>query len=285
MFSRYFNLIENPFGETSSERCFFSSPTHLYAIQTAASAIENKKGLVLITGEVGSGKTLLSKITNSILERAGAQTAYIQQPILGGVKILTQIADEFGIERKAEARTQSDLELICLNEHLIKNVAEGKTNVLLIDEAHKLSFDSLEIIRLLANIETHGRKILQTILFAQPELQIKLATNQMRQIQQRITSMAEVQPLSLAETQSYIRFRIDLAGGSNFVWFERCAVKTIFKHSRGIPRLINFYCEIALLAADAQLIRYIKAPLVRENLKSQFNTAHGFNRFIKWFEL
>ena len=283
IFSRFFNLRINPFGEIADMKQFFSSRTHLLALGATIAALEKGKGLTLIQGEVGTGKTLLCKILSVLLKKSGIKTATLMQPILEGPDLLGQIAEELGLPTETNKNTDLKFRLGQLNNFFLSEAQKGQSTLLLIDEAHKLSFDTLETLRLLTNLESPTGKIVQIVLFAQPELQTKLQTYQMRQITQRVSCLSTLMPLEQKEVGAYIRHRIDQSGGSNFVQFSDGATKAIFKISGGLPRLINFYSELALQQAEISARRLIDGSFMRQILKNhEFPTFHreGWAHFL-----
>ncbi|MCM2282521.1 MAG: AAA family ATPase [Bdellovibrionaceae bacterium] len=267
MFSRYFHLTENPFGEAPDARYFFLSEPHMSALNHLLATIQSGKGLCAINGEVGTGKTLLSRVALRLLDHQGAATAVIAQPIFQGADFLVQIAREFGLQPDGGAQANVRVELDRLTEFFLRNAEQKRRSVLFIDEAHKLSFEALESVRLLTNLETAREKIVQVVLFSQPELERKLQAHHMRQVKQRLALRTDLRPLRTLETQAYLRHRVDIAGGSNFVRFEPRAADLIHQVSGGVPRLINFYAELALLLAESRQQRLVDRAIVRSALK------------------
>jgi general secretion pathway protein A len=280
-FSEFFNLELNPFGETPDARFYFDSTIHNSALNKLAWAIEQGRGFSLLTGEVGTGKTLVSRILLGELGE-NANTALILYPKLNDVELLAAIAHELEIPNvpteSTNATTRQYLEP--LNRFLLEAASRGRKSVLVVDEAQHLSYEALEAIRLLSNLETEREKLLQIILVAQPELQTKLETRELRQLQQRICVHANLNPLSLQETDRYIKHRLEIAGNANLIRFSSDAVGEIHQLSGGIPRNINKFCELVILFAQNKRTRLIDRKLVREVCPRPKNKRSFFSRWI-----
>lgn len=259
MFSTFFNMKENPFGETPDTRYFFKSASHMAAFRLLASILQNGKGFALLLGEVGLGKTIMCRLFLGLVGKH-ADTALIFNPRLEGGDLIRAVADEFGAPAAIQGQSQQER----LTSFLLANARKNRRSVLFIDEAQALSVETLESVRLLSNLETEKQKLLQIVLFAQPELQVKLSQNQLRQLDQRISEKIQLAPLDLQDTETYIRHRIDISGGGNFVRFEEGALRKIFDRTGGVPRLINFLCESILLAAEKEGQRIISAGFVKK---------------------
>ena len=260
LYSDFFNLALNPFGETPDPSFYFDSKTHNEALNKMTWAVEQGRGFTLLTGEVGTGKTLISRILlNEIAQTAN--TALILYPKLSDVELLGAIAAELEIECDATTTKQY---LDCLNRFLLQNASGGKKSVLIIDEAQNLPLETLETVRLLSNLETDREKLLQIVLVAQPELRTELETPKLRQLRQRICVSLNLDPLSLGETERYIKDRLEIAGNGNLVRFDPDAMKLIHQRSGGIPRRINKLCEFILLGAQKRQARLISLKLTSE---------------------
>lgn len=251
-FQEFFYLKENPFGETPDPRFYFAARPHEHAFRQLAWALELHKGFTLVVGDTGSGKTMLSRLLYGAY-REDAAFAFVLNPCLDAAGLLAVICRELGAP---------DASLDSLNEVLLARAARGLRNVLVIDEAQALPDSALEFVRLLTNLETDNRKLLQVVLFAQPELQRRLESEGLRQLKQRITLELSLPFLDEEGTEAYIRHRIEKAGGGSFVRFDRAAVKKIFRLTRGAPRLINKACELALRCAALQGARLVTASIV-----------------------
>jgi len=223
----------------------FLSKSHEEALAHLSYAVEQGEGFVEITGEVGTGKTTLCRAFIEGLDN-NTEVAYIFNPKLDSIQLLKAINDEFGIDSKPD--NTKDL-IDTLNRYLIKKISEGGKALILIDEAQNLSPDVLEQLRLLSNLETNTKKLLQIILVGQPELGEMLDSYELRQLGQRITLSCHISPLTARETSDYIQHRIQRASLKSTVRFERAAIRNIYKFSGGVPRLINIACDRALLTA------------------------------------
>ena len=250
MYYRYFGLQEEPFSIAVNPRYLFMSTRHRDALAHLLYGVGAGGGFILLTGEVGTGKTTINRC---LLQQMPAETdiAIVLNPALNAEELLATVCDELGIEYPTEA-TLKDL-TDRLHGFLLENHERGRNTVLLIDEAQHLQFDVLEQIRLLTNLETNTRKLLQIILVGQPELAAMLARPELRQISQRITARYTLQPLNLDETDAYIQHRLQVAGlPANQILFPSGVVRGIYRHSRGVPRIINLLCDRMLLGTYGQ---------------------------------
>ncbi len=243
MYNEFYGFREAPFNITPDPNFLFFSNRHLEAYNHLLFGIQERKGFIQITGEVGAGKTTLCR---ALLERLGDEykTALILNPILTGEQLLWLILAEFGVTGIPDDRTEN---LQRLNEYLLEQVPLGNDVVLIIDEAQDLSVDLLEEVRLLSNLETDQRKLLQIVLMGQPELRTVLDDPSLRQLRQRIQVRYHLTPLSLDETDRYIQHRLHVAGANSRPVFQRRAVRQIHRYSKGIPRLVNAVCDKTLL--------------------------------------
>lgn len=247
MYQDYFGFSEMPFHVTPNPRFLFLSPTHEEALQHLRYGIEDKKGFIVLTGEVGCGKTTLCrKLLEELEANEKCDTALLLNPRISETQLLKGIMKELGEESKA--RSKSDL-LDKMNDVLLERIHQGREIVLIIDEAQNLSFEVMEMLRMLSNLETYDQKLLQIILMGQPELSLKLKEDRLRQLRQRVLVHYDLQPLKAAEVQLYILHRLSLAGSNGQPQFTRRAIKKIAKGSLGIPRMINNLCDKALLAS------------------------------------
>ncbi len=247
LYLQHFGLRESPFRITPHTDFFFTGANRGPTLDALIYAITQDEGIVKVTGEVGSGKTMLCRM---LLERlpAHVETLYLANPSLSRQEILGAIADELGIPTDGKA-THSLTR--ALQDALIERYAAGKRVVMLIDEAHAMPAVSLEEIRLLSNLESKANKLLQIALFAQPELDERLAANDMRQLRERITQHFSLAPLKPQDVASYIEFRLRAAGYHGPNPFTEAAVKLIAEISEGLSRRINILADKALLAAFA----------------------------------
>jgi len=243
MYNQFYGFSEPPFNITPDPRFLFFSDRHREAFNHILFGIRERKGFIQITGEVGAGKTTLCR---AVLEELGAGyvTALILNPCLSIDQLLRAILHELGLPAKGDR--VDDLET--LNRFLLDQLEKGQDVVLLIDEAQDLGTELLEQVRLLSNLETDQRKLLQIVLLGQPELRDKLNEPNLRQLRQRITVRYHLTPLSRPEVDYYIRHRLQVAGGNGRPELTPWAVRWVHRYSGGIPRLINAVCDKALLA-------------------------------------
>jgi general secretion pathway protein A len=240
----YYGLTEPPFDITPNPRFLFYSAKHREAFNHLLYGIRERKGFVQLTGEVGAGKTTLCRAMLEQLDGHYA-TALVLNPILRADELMKAIAIEFGLDVKGMDRLET---VAAINNFLLWQVEQRKDAVLIIDEAQDLTEELLEQIRLLSNLETDDRKLLQIVLLGQPELRDRLNSPRLRQLRQRITVRYHLRPLSRAELSRYIRHRLEVSGAKGAPRFTQPALWRIYRYSRGIPRLVNAVCDKALLA-------------------------------------
>jgi general secretion pathway protein A len=240
----YYGLTEPPFDITPNPRFLFYSAKHREAYNHLLYGIRERKGFVQLTGEVGAGKTTLCR---AMLEQLNGNysTALILNPILNADELMKAIATEFGLDVRGMDRLDT---VAAINNFLLWNVEQGKDTVLIIDEAQNLTEELLEQVRLLSNLETDNRKLLQIVLMGQPELRERLNSHNLRQLRQRITVRYHLQPLSQAEISHYILHRLQVSGANGAPHFTKAALWRIHHYTGGIPRLVNAVCDKALLA-------------------------------------
>lgn len=248
MYLDYYGLTEPPFDITPNPRFLFFSAKHREAFNHLLYGIRERKGFVQLTGEVGAGKTTLCR---SLLGELGKnfETALILNPVLDADGLMKAIAMEFGLNVKGMDRLET---VAALNEFLLNLADRGKDAVLIIDEAQDMTNDLLEQVRLLSNLETYDRKLLQIVLMGQPELRDRLNDYSLRQLRQRITVRYHLRPLTLQEVGQYIQHRLEVSGAKGAPYFTRAALWRIHRYSSGIPRLINAVCDKCLLAGFVQ---------------------------------
>ncbi len=274
MYHQHFGLNEAPFSIAVNPRYLFMSQRHRDALAHLLYGVSGGGGFILLTGEVGTGKTTVNRC---LLEQLPDTTdlAIILNPALSAVELLASACDELRIDYPRDAHSLKAL-TDALHRYLLDNYDRGRKTVLMIDEAQHLDFDVLEQIRLLTNLETNDEKLLQIILIGQPELSDKLARPELRQLNQRITARYNLQPLNLDETGAYIRHRLEVAGlKGDRKLFEQAAVKQIHALTRGIPRLINVLCDRALLGAFGRKKGVVNRALVRSAAKEVFGETHS----------
>ena len=244
MYQDYYGLTESPFDITPNPRFLFYSSKHREAFNHLLYGIRERKGFVQLTGEVGAGKTTLCRAMMEKLD-GHFSTALILNPVLDADGLMKAIAMEFGLNVTALDRLEI---LSTINMYLLSLVEQGRDAVLIIDEAQNLTEDLLEQVRLLSNLETDNRKLLQIVLMGQPELRDRLNNPKLRQLRQRITVRYHLQPLNRDEVSDYIRHRLEVSGAKAGPYFTQAALWRVHGYSGGIPRLVNALCDKALLA-------------------------------------
>lgn len=250
MYKSYFHLTKNPFEITPDPAFLFPTRKHNDALAALYYAIRQRKGFVVLTGEVGTGKTLLIRCLLDYFKCNEIAYAYVFDSCLSPLEFLQFIAADFGME--SSGRNKSEL-LHALGRYLISRHQQGLTTVLVVDEAHLLSPEVLEEIRLLTNLETSQEKLLQIVLAGQPELDLKLDSFPLRQLKQRIAIRSRLSPLELQETIGYVQRRLELAGANSHAktLFPMETIAKVHSCSGGVPRLINTLCENGLISAYA----------------------------------
>src|SRR5713226_1499508 len=265
MYEEFYGLKEKPFSLTPDPRFFFLSENHREAFEHLLYGIKEKEGFILITGEVGTGKTTLCRALLEKIESSATDSALILNPMLSGYELLQSILNDFGIQSRAI--TKKGL-LDDLNQFLLLQQASNRNSILIIDEAQNLPPFLLEEIRILSNLETEKEKLLQIILMGQVELKEKLSLPELRQLNQRISIRYHLQNLSKEEVARYIQHRLMVAGSPGDIHFSAGALREIYDYCRGIPRLTNLAAERALLAGYAEQTREIGRAAVVKGLKS-----------------
>jgi MSHA biogenesis protein MshM len=246
MYQQYYGLSEKPFSLTPDTDFFYQSFTHQEALNVLMVAIRSGDGFIKVTGEVGTGKTLLCR---KLLDSLDSQysTVYIPNPYMSCDALLAAVLAEMGVADKPDNQDY----LACINDYLIDSARQSKATVIILDEAQSLPEQSLEAIRLLSNLETEKKKLVQIILFGQPELDEKLAKSSIRQLQQRIMHAYQLKPLNQSSIRCYIQHRIQSAGYIGPELFDCDAHKLLFKISQGVPRVINILCNKAMMLSYA----------------------------------
>jgi MSHA biogenesis protein MshM len=275
MYRTHFGLREPPFGLTPDTAFAFACTPHQQALNVLLVAIETGEGFIKIVGEVGMGKTLLCRRFLAILG-PDFVTAYFPNPMLEPRGLLLALADELHVpvDRNAEQH-----ELIKMLNHALLDFARaGKKVVLCLDEAQAIPGDTLEALRLLSNLETEKRKLLLVVLFGQPELNVRLAQPGFRQLLQRITFHYALAALSKTETEYYLAHRLQVAGYVGDRLFRRGAVSSLYRVTRGVPRLVNVIAHKAMLAAYGEGAHYVSARHVRRAAKDTPAAA----RAVRW---
>ncbi|MCH7865051.1 MAG: AAA family ATPase [Proteobacteria bacterium] len=260
MFRTYFGIEENPFSNTPDPNYLYMSERHQEALAHLQYGVQGSSGFVLLTGEVGTGKTTICRCLVEQLPD-NIDLALCLNPRLSEAELLATICDELGIDTSdCHADSVKD-HMDVLNKHLLDGHARGRRAVLIIDEAQNLGVRLLEQVRLLTNLETASAKLLQVILIGQPELRDLVGKPELRQLSQRITARYHLEPMTRTEAENYIRHRLQVGGLSADV-FQPGALREVYSHSGGIPRLINSICERSLLGAYAAGTKSIDARLV-----------------------
>ena len=258
MYHAYYGIEESPFSITPDPRYLYMSRGHQEALAHLVYGVSESGGFVLLTGEVGTGKT---SVCRALLEQLPdlADVALVINPRMSEIELVASICDELGVSRDRDATSLKSL-VDMLNRHLLALHAKGRHAVVIIDEAQNLSPAVLEQVRLLTNLETPTRKLLQIILVGQPELSELLEAREMRQLAQRVTARYHLKPLNRAETKAYVRHRL-LVGGLPVETFSDRAIAALYRRSRGVPRLINSIGDRCLLGAYAQNLRQVDRGL------------------------
>ena len=271
MYLEFYGLTQSPFDLTPNPRFLFYSGKHREALNHLLYGIRERKGFVQLTGEVGAGKTTLCR---ALLEQLDGHfsTAVILNPVMNADELMKAIATEFGLE--AHGLDRLDV-IAAISGFLVKQVEQGLETVLIVDEAQDLTEELLEQIRLLSNIETDDRKLLQIVLLGQPELRDRLNSHRLRQLRQRITVRYNLKPLTRFEMNQYIQHRLELAGAKGVPYFTRPALWRVFSYSRGIPRLVNALCDKALLAGYVEHSERITHRMVGRAVRELEGEIHA----------
>jgi general secretion pathway protein A len=276
----FYGFQEKPFTLTPNPRFVYLSRNHREVFAHLLYGIEEGCGFIAITGEVGAGKTTVLRTLLEDLDNDHYRLAFIFNPCLSALDLLRGIQREFGIE--GAAAEAGDL-LHLLNDFLLEQRREGRTVVLVIDEAQHLDPAVLEQIRLLSNLETQTEKLIQIVLVGQPELGALLKRRNMRQLNQRISVRYHLGTMDLRDTDEYVRHRLRIAGGDDEI-FTPAALKKIYRYSGGLPRLINVVCGRALLLGYAQDSRIVTARMVAAAINELDEPHRGwFSRFLGYF--
>jgi type II secretory pathway predicted ATPase ExeA len=261
MYKNFFGLKENPFNANPDPRYLFLTKEVEEALSGLTYGIEARKGFIILSGEVGTGKTtLLNRLLDGLHQRK-VRTAFLFNSRMNSSQLLDFVLAEFEIPCDAQSKS---LQVIKLNQWLLERYASGETVVLIIDEAQNLSTSVLEEIRLLSNMETASDKLLQIVLSGQTELEAKLKRPELRQLRQRITLRCKTAHLTQEQTRAYIAERLRIAGSNGDPIFSTESINAIHSFSGGIPRLVNLLCEHALINGYAESQRPVTASIVRE---------------------
>ncbi|GAB2996629.1 ExeA family protein [Psychrosphaera aestuarii] len=278
MYLEYFQLNQEPFNIAPNPNMMYPSQRHQEAIAYLQYGLRGNGGFVMLTGEVGTGKTMVSRAVLSDLPDE-LHVAYILNPTLNRIQLLQTVCDAFELQldETSDHKKLSD----ALQAFLVTSHEKGESCLLVVDEAQLLDVDALEQLRLFTNIETNDKKLLQIILIGQPELQEKLAQRELRQLAQRITARYHLLPLTEQETSAYVNHRLQSVGASRPL-FDKKAISALFRYSKGTPRLINLLADRALMGAYAGNRFYVDAKLVKQASSEILGIANETSRLWSW---
>lgn len=247
MYCDFYGLTELPFNITPDPKFLFLSPNHQEALLHLKYGLAEKKGFIVLIGEVGCGKTTLCRQLLNDLHNSNYDTALILNPRITETQLLRTILHELGATGTTPENTHDLTNEV--NRVLLDRINAGRDVVIIVDECQNLTFEVLEQLRLLSNLETDKQKLLQIVLIGQPEFRTMLNEQRLRQLRQRVLVSFDLRPLTPEQVAHYIQHRISLAGGKGRPWFTRHAIRAICHASGGVPRLVNNLCDKALLAA------------------------------------
>lgn len=262
MYKQFFGLARNPFEISPDPFFYHPTPRHNEALANLHYGVGRRKGFIVITGEVGTGKTLLVRCLLAELRKNNIAFAYVFNPLLPVVEFFQYIMADLGLPYSGRTKTEM---LLDLNRFLIQRHARGLITALVVDEAQALRPELLEEIRLLTNLETSQQKLLQIVLMGQPELEMILDSPELRQLKQRVALRCQLQPLDREQTRAYVLSRLERAGAQPEPRiFSDEALEKIFEYSRGIPRIVNNLCENSMVNAFAHEQRPVTGGMVTE---------------------
>ena len=262
MYLEFYGLKEKPFNATPDPKFLYLTPGHREALAQLVYGVEEQKGFLVLTGEVGTGKTTLIQ---TLLQKLDSNTsvAYVFNSSLTFDETLEYALQDYGIKADG-SRVQR---LIALNNYLIERRRAGQNTVLILDEAQNLEPETLEQVRLLSNFESPTEKLLQILLVGQPELKEKLQSPRLRQLKQRIGLRCAIPPMTPTETRDYIRTRLRIAGARDLNLFDDAAIRSIAEYAGGIPRVVNIVCDHALLIGYADQTRRVGRQIVERAIR------------------
>ena len=262
MYKQFFGLSRNPFEISPDPFFYHPTPRHNEALANLHYGVGRRKGFIVITGEVGTGKTLLVRCLLSELRKSNVAFGYVFNPLLPVVEFFQYIMADLGLPYSGRNKTEM---LLDLNRFLIQRHARGLITALVVDEAQALRAELLEEIRLLTNLETSQQKLLQIVLMGQPELEVVLDSPELRQLKQRVSLRCQLQPLDGPQTHAYILSRLERAGApAEPPVFTEEALDKIYEYSRGIPRIINNLCENSMVNAFAREQRPVTGDMITD---------------------
>lgn len=277
MYLDYFGLEAYPFSLTPNTHFYARLPRHQSSLEMALAALKLGEGIVKITGEVGTGKTLLCRQLLALLPKDQFYTAFIPNPYLSPAELRLSLAHELGLE---VSRAQPEKILLeTLYRRLYELANQNLSVVLVVDEAQAMQPETLEALRLLTNLETEESKLIQIILFGQPELDVRLNQYNLRQLKQRITFSSHLAPLTGEETQQYIGYRLGQAGYNGDLLFTPESIRAIYKNTGGIPRLINIICHKSMMLSYGQNLKTVSRKIA---LRAIVDTDTTRPRGMSW---
>lgn len=262
MYKQFFGLSRNPFEISPDPFFYHPTPRHNEALANLHYGVGRRKGFIVITGEVGTGKTLLIRCLLAELRKSNIAFGYVFNPLLSTIEFFQYIMADLGLPYQGRSKTEM---LLDLNRFLIQRHARGLITALVIDEAQSLRADLLEEIRLLTNLETSQQKLLQIVLLGQPELEVQLDSPELRQLKQRVALRCQLLPLDEQQTRAYVLSRLERAGAKpDSPVFSDEALSSVHEYSRGIPRIINNLCENAMVSAYARQQKPVSADMIAD---------------------
>lgn len=275
MYTRFYGIKEKPFNVTSDPAFLYLSRRHKEALSHIIYGIEDRKGFLEITGDIGTGKTTLCRALLNKLD-GNTKTAFVLNPDLSQLQLLQVIMEDFGLTVEKKSKMCMFRQL---NNFLLEQLSVGNNVVLIIDEAQNLKLPVLEQIRLLSNLETEKEKLFQIVLVGQPELRVKLNSQQLKQLRQRISVRYHILPLGRDEIGEYIYHRLAVAGSNKGdIEFKEKALDLIYGYSNGVPRLINILCDKALLLGYVLETKHITFDIVMKSINEIEGVTHEHNK-------
>jgi general secretion pathway protein A len=278
MYTKHFKLTEEPFSIAANPRFLYMSARHREALAHLLYGIRSDSGFVMLTGEVGTGKTTVCRC---LMEQLPEQSnvAFILNPKVTVNELLSSICDELGVDYPHVDRSVKTF-VDAINRSLLKEHALGRNTVVIIDEAQNLSADVLEQLRLLTNLETNERKLMRIILLGQPELETMLSRPELKQVEQRITARYNLRPLDRSEIHAYVSHRLAVAGCREPVFSVR-VINKLYAKTRGIPRLINIICDRAMLGAYVKSQHKVSLAILQEAIREVQGRSHHQRWFLR----
>jgi general secretion pathway protein A len=263
MYEKFYGLTRSPFELCPDPRFLFPTPSHNEALAALTYGVMRRKGFVVVTGEVGTGKTLLLRSLLEVIGRNNIAFAFVYNPRLSVPDFLSNVLTDLRLS--LAGRTKGEM-LSYLNDYLLMRSRRGATTAIIVDEAHLLSWELMEEIRLLTNLETSQHKLVQMVLVGQPELDQKLDSNELRQLKQRVSLRCMLKPLAFEQLRGYIHQRLEIAGANShsMTIFPDETIDVIYGYSRGIPRVINNLCDNSLVSGYGKQMKEITVEIVRE---------------------